>query len=119
MSWSPDGKSLAFWVTLEPAPYTPEPNTYYNERLAILNTETLGITVYCISGDNFGYKGIPSVQFTTFGIPAPVWSPDGKQVVVENRYDADASRLILLDIPTGKAVQFGADMEPTGWMLAK
>jgi len=119
LSWSPDSKSIAFWVTLEPPPYQLSANAYQDVRLAVLNTETLEITVYCISGDNIGLEnGVPSPKFISEQIPAPIWSPDGMQIVVENRYADDNSRLILLDIPSGKAVEIGKDIEPVGWMIS-
>ncbi len=118
LSWSPDGKSIAFWVALDPAPYELSAHAVQDERLAIVNTETLAITVYCISGNEMGIRNIGSGgQFVNDMIPAPIWSPDGTQVLVENRYDSDFSRLIILDIANGQAAQVGESLEPLGWMI--
>ena len=120
MDWSPDGRNIAFWVTLEPAPYELPQGTYQDVRLAILNTQTLEITYSCLSGDNIGLEnGLSSAKFLRSDIPAPIWSPDGQQIIIENRYTIDGSRLILLDIPSSTATELGKDMEPIGWMLGK
>ncbi|MGC1379059.1 MAG: hypothetical protein WA821_22715, partial [Anaerolineales bacterium] len=115
LSWSPDGKSIAFWATLDPGPYPLEPHTDQNERLAILNTETLDLTIYCISGDSFGLEHM-TANFIATEPPGPVWSPDGKQIVIENRYTEKDGRTIILDIPGNTAVQIGQNLAPVGWM---
>lgn len=118
LSWSPEGKSIAFWVTLEPSLYTLPQDTYQNVRLGIVNTETLEITYYCIMGDSIGpMNGRPSAEFIGKSIPAPIWSPDGTQVVLESRYSSDKSRLILLNLQDGTAVEIGQNIEPIGWMI--
>lgn len=120
MTWSPDGKNIAFWVTLEPGPYKSDVGTYQDERLAILNTESLETTIYCISGDSIGSEtGVPSPKFLILPIGSPIWSPDGTQVIVENRYIDNFSRLILLDIANKTAVDLGKDIQPLGWMVNK
>jgi len=118
LSWSPNGKSLAFWVTLTPSPFKLPENAHQDVRLAILNTDTLGIIITCISGDNIGLKnGKPSPGFIGKTIHAPIWSPDGSQLVVENRYTDDSSHLILFDIARVTALQIGETLEPLGWMI--
>jgi hypothetical protein len=119
MNWSPDGKKIAFWVTLEPSPYKIPQGAYQNARLTVLDTATLEMMYTCIPGDNIGVANGTSTTFFLRDVPAPIWSPDGKQIVIENRYTDEASRLILLDIPSGTAVVIGKNMEPTGWMLDK
>jgi len=118
LSWSPEGTSIAFWVTLEPSLYTLPQDTYQNVRLGIVNTETLEITYYCIMGDSIGpMNGRPSAEFIGKSIPAPIWSPDGTQVVLESRYASDKSRLILLNLQDGTSVEIGQNMEPIGWLI--
>jgi hypothetical protein len=117
MTWSPDGKNIAFWVTLEPGPYKPDAGTYQDMRLAILNTESFETTIYCISGDSVGPEnGVPSSKFLILPVGAPIWSPDGTHVIVENRYSDNFSRLILLDIANKTAIDLGKDIQPLGWM---
>jgi len=116
LSWSPNGKSLAFWVTLTPSPFKPPENAYQDMRLAILNTETLEISIYCIDGDNIGLKHSAISVDIAKTVSAPIWSPDGSQLVIENRFATNSSRLIVLDLASSKAVQIGQDMKPLGWM---
>jgi Tol biopolymer transport system component len=118
LSWSPDGNSIAFWVSLDPAPYELPQNAYQNVNLAVLDTKTLEITIYCLNGDNIGEtNGAPSTpKFLSYGVPAPIWSPDGTQLVIENRYADDNSRLLILDIPAGKSFELLKNVVPQGWM---
>ncbi len=109
-SWSPDGRYVAFWMdTLEP----------YNERLAILDLATHQVTDYCIQG-NYGGRSSRMFEFLgsrlTTVIPPPVWAPNSQQLVIENRYAQDASRIVLLDLSQGTAVQIAENMMPVGWM---
>jgi hypothetical protein len=40
-------------------------------------------------------------------------------VIVENRYAAQTSRVILVDIVQGFAAQIAENMTPGGWMVTK
>lgn len=111
-SWSPNERYVAFWYD------TREP---FDERLAILDMTTGEVTDDCIQGDLGGspttmFDLLPSTLVTT--IPPPIWSPDGQQLIVENRYAENASRLILIDIKKGIAAQIAENMMPVGWMEA-
>jgi hypothetical protein len=46
-----------------------------------------------------------------------VWSPDGRQLIVRDESVADTSRLILVDIERGIAVQVAENMKLFGWMV--
>lgn len=104
-SWSPDGRYLAAWLDLASLRKKSE------VELVVLDTLSRQITDYCIqikyAGE--GYSDAP---------PEPIWSPDGTQLIVMDRYDQDHRRVILVDLVQGFAAQIAEDMEPMGWMLA-
>jgi Tol biopolymer transport system component len=104
-SWSPDGRYIAMFLGSQlGAPYE-------KARVAVLDTLTLNVIDYCVSvtflGD--GYGGGPLV---------PIWSPDGLQFVITDRYEKDHRRVILVDIENNSAAKIADDMEPVGWMVA-
>ena len=112
-SWSPDGNEIAFWFS---AGNDEEISTYDSreEYLGVINVESGAITNYCVPGDFSGQLGKGSIF-----IPYPLWSPDGKQLVVVNRYDEDNhNRVILVDLETEQAYQIAENAIPVGWLLA-
>ena len=113
LSWSPNGGQIAFFITTGPGPL----GTPRNEQLAILDVKTRQVIHYCIDGDVVGTRA-GSFIGDHEQIPAPLWSPDGSQVIIENRYEGDDSRLILLDIPSNTAYEIGQNMQPIGWMIS-
>jgi len=114
LSWAPDGRQLAFFMTTELGAF----GVPRNERLAILDTETREVKLYCLDGDIVGTRAGMFIGDEEQA-PAPLWSSDGTQIVVENRYEGDASRLDLLDIPSNTAYEIGQNMQPLGWMLSE
>jgi hypothetical protein len=98
--WSSDASQIAFWLS-----YKLEEGLS-GEYLAVLDLETLEVTSYCISG-----------YFTSH---APVWSPDGKYLIVES-FDKDMNRVVLLvDIENLIAYQLvEGDLWPAGWMITE
>lgn len=105
LSWSPDSRSVAFWIAY------PQ-NMYEYWDLAIYDSTTQKTTNYCISNH---YESI--LNATHYLLP-PVWSPDGKQVIVENRYDETSSRALILDLETKNAYQVAENMHPAGWLAS-
>jgi hypothetical protein len=105
-SWSPDGSSVAAWFG------SPALRETHEVELAILDMDTRQVTDTCVQvkfgGDKYGDL-FPK---------APIWSPDGKQLVVMDWYEADHRRVILVDPGQSYAAQIAQDMEPVGWMLA-
>jgi hypothetical protein len=96
LSWSPDGRYIALFL-----------DAWYgsdNKRMALLDMETLGVTDYCLP-----VRG---------AVPAPIWSPDGTQFLVVDRYTEDHQRVILIDVVQGFAAVIAEDVEPVGWMVA-
>lgn len=105
-SWSPDGRFIAFWFSV----WSEQMDGYGlgSERyLAIVDTETGAVKKYCIRG-NPGDDG---------KVSPPMWSPSGKQLVVESLSSKDHSRVVLIDLESQQSIQIGEDMEPIGWMV--
>jgi hypothetical protein len=110
LSWSPDGQYIAFWFST----FTEKPDfhTHITQFLAVLDTTNGIVTNYCIPGDYDAQVASSRL------IPPPLWSPNGKQLIIKNRYTEDASRVILIDLAQGWAAQIAENMEPVGWMVS-
>ena len=107
MSWSPDSRHIAFWMWYSGV-------TPYNWQLAVLDITSSKVTNYCISTDPYATPaGRPYFQ----GLSAPIWSPDGKQVIVELRAEGSASSIVLVDTTQNIAFQIAQNAYPVGWML--
>ncbi len=105
-SWSPDSRYIAFWLDFY------QKKSVSEERLMILDTETGDIVDYCIQGDE--------IQIATDQLaytPPPIWSPNGGSLLIENRYETDQSRLILLELGNNAAYQLAQNVSPLGWMI--
>lgn len=99
-SWSPDGRYLAMFLVAWQS-------DAQEARLAILDTNTLQITDYCFP-----------IRFGNGFFPVrPVWSPDGRQVLVADSSGIDHPRVILVDFNGNWAAQLAQDVEPVGWMV--
>jgi hypothetical protein len=102
--WSPDGSHIAFslWTKLSDNDKKGEESI---DNLAVADVATGKVTNYCIP---IG-RHHPKIRI--------VWSPDGRQLIVRDESVADTSRLILVDIERGIAVQVAENMELFGWMV--
>ncbi len=98
-SWSSDSKYIAFWLNADPSKFS-------DDRLAVLDITTRRLTNYCIPG---------SFQNDS---RAPIWSPDGRQLLVENFLGDNNRRVILVDILQGFGAQIAVDVSPEGWMVS-
>lgn len=114
-SWSPDSQKIAFWIDADGAD-----NTEANDNsLILLDIATKQMVDLCIKGYGNGqylsYEVNSSVSFMMHG--QPVWSPDGKKLLV-TQYDADTQKIIdlLIDLENKTAYQVAVDIEPIGWM---
>ena len=103
-SWSPDGSKIAIWLNVYP---------FKSGQLAILDLESGQVTNYCVPGDETA-----PMSALTYTAHAPIWSPDGRQVVVQNLHADRSSRVILVDIVQGWAAEIAKNMEPVGWLKA-
>lgn len=92
IQWSPDMRSLAFWL---------------NGSLAVYDFDTQTVTDYCI-------QSAWSMQFQ------PYWSPDNRQIVFTGGYtpSPDPTSIIVVDIVEKVAVKILEDeYYVAGWML--
>ena len=99
--WSPDERYIAFWLKI---------NQKDSEReLAILELATGNVTSLCLSGGDGGDVPNP-----------PVWSPDGKQIIVTpvdtKSFNPD---IIIIDIEQKLAVKIVDNAVAVGWMVSE
>ncbi|MBI5352933.1 MAG: PD40 domain-containing protein [Chloroflexi bacterium] len=107
LSWSPDSRYISFWMWY--------PGVSSNDWvLGVLDTSTKRVTDYCISTDPYATNDGRSLP----GLSAPIWSPDGKQIIVEHRTN-DSKYVVLLDIAQNVAFQIAQNSVPLGWMLSE
>ena len=108
-NWSPDGKAIAFWLSIEqddnyPDIYPNSPADYPN-RLAILNLVDGKVMDSCLPGD--------------LNLSPPVWSLTGQYIAIEDYYDLELpfnGRVFLVDLLKGIAIKIAENVTPIGWM---
>lgn len=105
LRWSPDGRFIAFWLA------NPR-NPNYDWQLAVFDTVTQKTTNYCIP------SSLSSNLIAIYQLAPPIWSPDGTQILIENRYDVENSRVVILDIAQSLAFKVIDSMYPIGWLPA-
>ena len=106
LTWSPDGRYLAFWLSSWDE--EEKPVFYPPPSLAVLDTADGKIINYCVQGD-----------WNEFG--TPIWSPDGSQIVivVDPKSDSvDNDYVVLINLELGLAAQIAENMIPVGWLSA-
>jgi hypothetical protein len=98
-SWSPDGQKIVLLVDRLPATGP--------RNIAVLDVVTKDIIDFCIPvGLGLSEESYP-----------PIWSPDRRQFLVTDWLDDSRSRVILVDITQGFAVQIAENVEAVGWMV--
>lgn len=103
--WSPDGSHVAFWLTVKPDYFPGLPSGLPTvDRLAILDMANQQVTLYCIPG--------------TSDISRIVWSPSGKQLLVNHMRGASYDT-VLVDIEEGFAAKVAENAIPLGWMVSE
>ena len=104
-NWSPDGRYIAFWLfTGVEMPH--------DTMLAVLDTQTGMTTNYCIPGGFGTGDNSHSADF------APIWSPDGKQLLVISPDPSDSQNtvVVLVDLRRNLVSKIAENIEPVGWM---
>ncbi len=97
--WSPDGESIAFWMS------TDKSAGYRGLRLAVLEVSTGTTVEYCSVGS------FVSVSTLT-------WSPDGKYLLIglDNNDKDLRSVVLILDPTSGEVFRLAEDYSPQGWL---
>jgi len=110
LSWSPDGRYIAFWYSSW-QDTTISFDVLGNRNLAVLDTTTGWVTDYCINGEDDASIGLRIY-------PPPLWSPDNNQVVVQSQVSKNSFQTVLVDIEENRAFRIAEDLEPVGWLTA-
>jgi hypothetical protein len=108
-AWSPDGRRIAFWLTIEDSQYP-------GERLSVVDVSTGQVTNYCIAGYTDRKYGQSS---------RPTWSPDGSFLAVtvpvlndEGQW-LDHWNVMIVDLINASAVQIAEDAYLMGWLISE
>jgi len=111
--WSPNNHYIAMLIL------TP---SHEFERLAVLDIYSREINIYCIEGDTsivttFDYRGNYDKGIDANIYRGVVWSPDSRQLIIENRFSEDASRIILVEVEKKSAYEIlsNVNYQPVGW----
>lgn len=100
VSWSPDGKHLAMWVSV---------GSDTDERLMVLDLDSRQVTNYCVTGMKF--EGGFSKQ------PKPFWSPDSRIILINNRDSVDSpTNIIWIDIQNNWLGMYPTNAHLWGWL---
>jgi WD40 repeat protein len=93
--WSPDETRIAFWLTIEDDQFP------LRDTLAVLDVASGEVTQYCISG----YR-------------TPIWSPDGRQIAINQNIDSrDTFKIVDLEAGVAYAIAGEGAMKVEGWMV--
>jgi hypothetical protein len=109
-AWSPDGKTIAFWLRVGAT--QENDHTYDLYQLAILDVIKKQITNYCI----------PAYRSSVYAYYAPIWSPDGKYLAISANLRADIKSpkdeetAVIVNLFDGWAYPIANDVIPMGWM---
>lgn len=103
LSWSPDGRRIAFWLS-----YAGRPDDW---QLAVYDTITNSTTNYCFLSNS--RSDLNSIH----PLVAPIWSADGKQMIVEYRYDTSSNHVMVVDLDQKIAYPISDNMFPAGWLF--
>lgn len=109
-SWSPDNRHVALWLIEEPDKKKEEWNLW-KRTLAILDIQTGDIIDTCIPA------GYDPYYIRTY--PYPVWSPDGRQLVVAANYrnEDEGFDAMLVDLNEQTAYKIADKLFPVGWLI--
>ncbi len=94
--WSPDETRIAFWLTIKDEEFA------MRDSLAVLDVASGEVTQYCISG----YR-------------TPIWSPDGRQIAINQNIDGlDTFKIVDLEAGIAYAIAGEEAVKVEGWMIS-
>ncbi len=109
--WSPDGRYIAFWLS--------DAIPVKSAKLAILDTETSIVQLYCEEFDPFPFRfgeditlGYSDIQVNA---APPIWSPDSHYLLIED-YQNFASNTYIFDLQNHAITQIAENARPVSWM---
>lgn len=110
LSWSPDGKLIAFWYS--------QPDKFDgtgDQKLAVLDISRGTVTDYCIKGESNAMTAEPR------NVPAPIWSPDSRYLLVESKENAhtlnEKTRIVIVDLQQKTADILSENSELVGLLI--
>lgn len=110
-SWSPDSKKIALWLMKRVA-ITLMERRFVESRLLVIDLTTGFETDYGELGSIA--HGLAYPEYT----PAPIWSADGKYLLIENQPLPEGSELVVIDVETKVQRVIGKNVYPIGWLAA-
>jgi hypothetical protein len=109
--WSPNSRYVAFWLSV----VVPVESA----RLAVLDTETSTIELYCKEVNPFPYRfgehNTLGYAYYQVNAASPIWSPDNQYLLIED-YQDFTSDTYLFDIQNHAITQITEGTRPVGWM---
>jgi hypothetical protein len=106
-NWSPDGRYVAFWLLSS----GPDQSESGSGTLVILDMNTGETIDTCISA---GFVEI--LRFNK--LSAPVWSPDGKELVINANIQENGNfDTLFVDLEDGNETKIGENLLPIGWLI--
>ncbi len=105
-SWSPDGNKIAFWMSND------EKIPFDSYRLGILDIKTGDVIAFCYLGNPFvDDKNVTSII-------APLWSPNGKQVLIQvmDLNVENQTLTYMIDVNNNTIYVVAKNLEPSGWV---
>jgi len=102
-TWSPDGRFVSDYV-YDPLSLSPL-------ELIVVDVASKAVTSYCAS-----VKIPPDYKGLRFWPSKPVWSPDGRYLVVTQIDSEFRYEVFLVELETGRAWKVAEDVSAMGWM---
>lgn len=109
--WSPDGRYIAFWLSSD--------LPIHVAKLAVLDTETSSIDMYCKEFNpfpfRFGEDNTLGYAYNQVNAAVPIWSPDSQYLLIED-YSNFTSNSYMFDLKYRAVTHIAEQTRPVGWL---